>query len=209
MRIWVRLAALGIAAIALAACGSGRRSSVAALQPPPPPGNASELAAALRSGGYVLFVRHAATDRAADNARVNLDDCSTQRALSAAGLAQAHAIAAGLKRLRIPIGEVRASPYCRTADTARLAFGYMLLDNDLRPLRDPNAGAHLAAVRRLLATAPLPGKNTALVGHADTFQKVAGFDLGDAEIAVIRPNQKTGTWTLLGRIGPEQWAAIR
>ena len=207
MRIWLRLAALAATSIALAACGG--RTAPAPKLPSPPPGNASELAAALHSGGYVLFVRHAATDRDKDNPRVDIDDCATQRSLSPAGQAQAQAIAAGLKRLHIPIGQVRASPYCRAADTARLAFGYMLLDDDLRPLRDGEAAARLAAARRLLATPPLPGKNTALVGHADSFKKLAGFELGDAEMAIVRPNPDGKNWTLLGRIGPEQWAAMR
>jgi phosphohistidine phosphatase SixA len=207
MRIWVRLAALAATSIALAACGG--RTAPAPKLPPLPPGNASELAAAVHSGGFVLFVRHAATDRDQDNARIELEDCTTQRNLSPAGQAQAQAIAAGLKRLRIPIGAVRASPYCRAADTARLAFGYMLPDDDLRPLRDGASAAHLAALRRLLSTPPLPGKNTALVGHADTFQKLAGVELGDAEMAIVRPNPDGSNWTLLGRIGAEQWTAIR
>src|SRR4051812_30257389 len=75
----------------------------------------------LRRGGYVLALRHAATDQSmADNTR-DLRDCSKQRNLSAAGRRQAQAIGRALRRLRIPVGTVLASPYCRTRATARLA----------------------------------------------------------------------------------------
>ena len=205
------LARAGAVAIALAGCGgraAPRPAPASGAQASLPPANAAALAAALRDGGYVLFVRHAATDRGRDDARVVLEDCTTQRALSALGRAQAEAIASGLARLRIAVGEVRASPYCRAADTARVAFGSMLLDDDLLPLRDGAAPRRLAAIRRLLALPPLPGTNSALVGHGETFEQLAGIELGDAEAAVVRPDPTTGTWTVVGRIAPAQWSAL-
>ena len=153
-----------------------------------PPANAAQLAAALRQGGLVLFVRHAATDRSRDDdAHVVLENCATQRNLSAAGRAQAEGIAAAVKRLHLPIGAVRASPYCRTAETARLAFGYMLLDNDLLPAGSINAKQHLAAVRRQLGTPPLPGHDSVLVGHGDTIKALLGLELEEGETLVVRP----------------------
>ncbi|MDX2166353.1 MAG: histidine phosphatase family protein [Deltaproteobacteria bacterium] len=205
----LKRAALGCAALAVIGCGG--RSAPSPGPPAPvvaPPVNAAELVRALRGGGFVLFVRHAASAPGDDGARVVIEDCRTQRNLTAVGQAQAQAIHAALTRLRIPIGEVRASPYCRAADTARLAFGYMLLDNDLRPLRDGHSATHLAAVRHLLATPPVPGTNAVLVGHADTFAKLTGIELGEGDTAVVRPEPGGGSWTVVGRIAAAQWSAL-
>jgi hypothetical protein len=54
------------------------------------------LVEALRRGGYVIFFRHARTDFSQpDSDRQNLEDCGTQRNLSEAGRADAHAIGDG------------------------------------------------------------------------------------------------------------------
>jgi phosphohistidine phosphatase SixA len=199
---------IGVVALALAGCGGERTAPKPTAPVVLPPVNAAELARALRGGGYVLFMRHAASDGGDDGGRVVLEDCRTQRNLTPAGRAQAEAIGAALVRLRIPIGQVFASPYCRAAETARLAFGYMLLDNDLRPLRDGHPEAHLAAVRRLLGAPPLPGTNAALVGHADTFAKLTGVELGEGDTAIVHPNPSGGSWTVVGRLTAQQWSAI-
>src|SRR5262245_65452158 len=79
---------------------------------------------ALRKGGYVLYFRHAATDMSKNDAGMkSFDDCPTQRNLVDRGRDDARAIGAAIKTLGIPIGKVRASPYCRTVETAELAFG--------------------------------------------------------------------------------------
>ncbi len=204
----MRVLGLMVGLVLLSACGA-RDDAVPQRPAGPPAANAAQVAAALRQGGLVLFFRHAATDHGRDDAsKVRIEDCATQRVLSAAGQAQARAIGAGLARLRIPIGEVRASPYCRCADTARLAFDYVLLDDDLLPLRDGDAAAHLAAVRRLLSTPPIPGTNVALVGHGDTIEQLAGFELDEGEAAIARPAVGGGSFTLVGRIRADHWAAI-
>src|SRR3954447_20948073 len=87
------------------------------------PADAS-IIAKLRQGGYVLYMRHASTDFSQnDSANRSFDDCANQRNLTDKGRDEARAVAAHVKRLGIPIGEVLASPFCRTMETARLAFG--------------------------------------------------------------------------------------
>jgi phosphohistidine phosphatase SixA len=46
-----------------------------------------------------------------------------QRNLTDGGRADARAIGAAIRSLGIPIGEVLASPFCRTRETAELIFG--------------------------------------------------------------------------------------
>lgn len=209
MRRQVLRAMIWVALAGLAACRS-ERPAAPELPPAVPPANAAQLLAGLRQGGLVLLMRHAATDTSReDAARVVLEDCATQRPLSAAGRAEAEGIAGAIARLRIPIGAVRSSPFCRCADTARLAFGYMLLDNDLLPATVPNAKQHFGAARRQLGTPPLPGRSTVLITHFDTIRAVAGVDLEEGEALIVRPAPKGGSFALVGRISAGQWGALQ
>lgn len=78
----------------------------------------------LRRGGYVIYFRHTATDFSKrDDAMKSFDDCDNQRLLSAQGRADARRIGEAIRTLKLPLGEVLASPMCRTMDHAALAFG--------------------------------------------------------------------------------------
>lgn len=73
--------------------------------------------------GVAILLRHAATESGiGDPPGFRLDDCSTQRNLSAAGRAQAARFGAAFAERRIRIDEVRSSQWCRCLETARLAF---------------------------------------------------------------------------------------
>jgi phosphohistidine phosphatase SixA len=87
------------------------------------PAAADEAAAwaALREGGHVALMRHAlAPGGAGDPPGFRLEDCSTQRNLSAEGRADAAAVGAMLWGEEIAIDKVLSSPWCRCVDTARL-----------------------------------------------------------------------------------------
>ena len=150
----------------------------------------AKLLAELRQGGYVLFLRHTSTDFSQNDSRMtSFEDCASQRNLTDQGRAEARALGEHVKRLKIPIGEVLASPFCRTMETARLAFGKARATNDVRggPLAadDPK---RYQPLRILLATRPAPGTNTVLSSHGNPFRAVAGPPyLAEGEIAVIRP----------------------
>ena len=109
---------------------------------------------ALRSGGYVLYFRHAATDMSKNDAGMtSFDDCPTQRNLVDRGRDDARAIGAAIRALGIPIGKVRASPFCRTVETAELAFGRAEKTSEVRggPARPDDRGALRPAPQAPLA----------------------------------------------------------
>lgn len=169
----------------------------------------SGLLEALRGGGHVLFFRHAATDFSQPDAdRLNLESCRTQRNLSEGGRSQARDIGAAFRRLRIPVGVVLASPYCRTLETARLAFGNATATRDLvSPVSAPEGEAQLTtALRRLLATPPRAGTNTVLVGHQFSLQNAADVNLAEGEAAVFRP--VGASFRLVGRVTADGWAKL-
>lgn len=77
---------------------------------------------ALGDGAIVLF-RHANAPGGGDPPGLRLGDCSTQRNLDGAGRDQAGRIGSAFRQRGIVVGNVMASQWCRTVDTARLAFG--------------------------------------------------------------------------------------
>jgi phosphohistidine phosphatase SixA len=187
----------------------------APLRAPVTAGNAklrgAALAAALRRGGYVIFLRHAATNHSHPDARwVNLNNCATQRPLNATGIAQAKQIGAAIRTLKLPISQVRYSPYCRTTTTAHLELGNTgRPDRNLVPVyyHGVNKKAQAAAVRELFNTPPRPGTDTALVSHMDTVQN-AGLPAppeGGSEIFQPRPGK---TPLLVTELSPADWSAL-
>ena len=78
------------------------------------------LLALLHRPGHVLVMRHADAPGIGDPAGMRLEDCSTQRNLSADGRRQAAAAGTLLRSAGIAQAEVHSSQWCRCLDTARL-----------------------------------------------------------------------------------------
>jgi phosphohistidine phosphatase SixA len=77
--------------------------------------------AALHAGRHVALMRHTdAPGGAGDPAGFRLDDCATQRNLSARGRADALRIGARLRSDGIAVERILSSPWCRCIDTATL-----------------------------------------------------------------------------------------
>jgi broad specificity phosphatase PhoE len=134
------------------------------------------------------------------------EDCSTQRNLTDAGRAEARAIGAEIRELGIPVGEVLASPFCRTMETARLIFGHATATPAVRggpaQLDSP---ARYAALRELLAT-PVPrGTNVAIASHGNPFRAVVGGTyLAEGEAAVVEPRGAEG-FRVIARVRKDEW----
>ena len=160
----------------------------------------------LREGGYVLYLRHASTDFSQNDARMtSYADCTTQRNLTDRGREEARMLGEHVKRLKIPIGEVLASPFCRTMETARLAFGKATATNDVRGGPASNDGGRYEALRRLLSSTPPKGANLVISSHGNPFYALAGAPyLAEGEMAVVRP-QGDGRFRVIGRIRLEDW----
>jgi phosphohistidine phosphatase SixA len=165
-----------------------------------------ELVAMLRAGGLVLYFRHASTDRSQkDEDMRNLDDCTRQRNLTNQGRDEARAIGAAVKELAIPIGVVLSSPFCRTTETAQLAF---LRAEKSAGLRAGNNAQRSQALRQQLSTPPQSTTNTMLVGHGEPFFALAGAPvLREGEAAVLQP-LGNGAFEIIARIRAEEWRRL-
>ena len=169
------------------------------------------LMAKLRQGGYVLYMRHTSTDFSQNDARMtSYEDCANQRNLTDKGRGEARMIGAHVKRLGIPVGDVLASPFCRTMETARLAFGKAQAMNEVRggPARPEDPGRY-DELKKLLSAPVKKGENRVVSSHGNPFHAVAGPPyLAEGEIAVVRPEGGM-RFTVIARIRPEAWSGLR
>lgn len=169
-----------------------------------------DLLAELRAGGYVLYLRHASTDFSQnDSAMRGYEDCANQRNLTDKGRAEARAIGEHVRRLKIPVGTVLASPFCRTMETARLAFGKAQAMSEVRggPAQ-PSDPARYAALKKLLSTRVPKGENLVVTSHGNPFHALAGPPyLAEGEIAVLRP--QGDSFAIVGRIRLEDWQTLK
>ncbi len=173
------------------------------VRPIPP----SQLLSELRSGGYVLYFRHFATDFSQNDDKMrDFEDCASQRNLLDRGRDDARHVGATIRKLELPIGRVLASPYCRTRETAQLLFGRLEKMNEVRggpvATTDPE---RYAGLRSLMSTRP--EANLVICSHGNPFQAVAGSPyLAEGEMAVIKP--LGSGFEITARVRPEDWAGL-
>lgn len=167
----------------------------------------ADLVEMLRQGGYVIYFRHAATDRGGVDS-IDLPP-ERQRNLSEQGIADSKAIGEAFRALDIPVGEVLASPFERCKDTVRLAFGRVQARRELLGLLSDDAGTEerAAYLRRQLRTPPAAGKNRIISAHYSNIQRVAGVTLAEGEAAVFRPVD-AGDFELVAVLMPDDWSRL-
>jgi phosphohistidine phosphatase SixA len=166
-------------------------------------GEGEALWSLLRGGGQVVLMRHASTDPGpGDPAGFRLDDCATQRNLSAAGREEAQRIGALFRARGVPIGQVLSSRWCRCMETARLAFGtvepWPALDSFFNDRSRETA--QTGAVRERAGERPATG-NLILVTHQVNITSLTGTFPAPGEIIVLFP-EGNGASRLAGRIAP-------
>lgn len=161
----------------------------------------------LSDGGYTLYVRHAQATAGSDQPTIDFSDCRTQRNLSAYGRWQAREYGDALRTLQIPLEyPIIASPFCRTIETAALAFGepyieidpfwvnvYLLSTDLLRYERRRMLSAIDAALEAR------PERNRVIVAHS--FPPGMGLGpIADMETIVIRPYGRGHGYHIVGRL---------
>lgn len=191
---WMRMGWLISAWACMAAWG-------AAVAQPAPGGDAPAWAALQRDAAIVLF-RHATAPGGGDPPGFKLGDCSTQRNLDAAGREQARALGQQFRDRKIRVGAVRTSQWCRTRETAQIAFGATAKDeaafNSFFADRD-RADAQTAVARQLLAQWRGPGA-LVVVTHQVNITALTGIFPASGEGIVVRV--QGAQVEVLGRLQP-------
>lgn len=172
----------------------------------------SSVLGELRKGGFVIYFRHGATDQTGSGDEVtDLMKCETQRNLSAEGRAQATQTGKAFRALRIPVGTVTASPFCRTKDTAKLAFGHFTVSNDLASAIGANAGEttqFTESLRRMLSTPPAKATNAVIVSHNSNLREATGIWPKPEGVAYVFRPLPEGRFEAIAMVLPEDWGEV-
>lgn len=173
-----------------------------------------DLAAALRTGGYVILMRHASSPRNPPDARTaNADNPMLERQLDEGGRSSAQALGEALRQLRIPIGQVLSSPTYRALETVKFAHlgaatTIPQLGDAGQSMTSDNSGARGAWLREKTAVLPAPGKNTLIVTHfpniLEAYPKEAA-GLADGEALILHPDGR-GAAAFVARVKIDEWA---
>jgi phosphohistidine phosphatase SixA len=155
----------------------------------------------LQKGGYVIFFRHTATDMKQKDRDPNLENCDGQRNLNQKGKEEAQQIGAAFRRFNIPVGEVLSSPFCRTLETAQIAFGKATKSELLLSIfYDHNKNQTIIqSFPSLLQTMPSDATNTILVGHGVNLDTALEITLKEGGAAIFKP-KLDGSFALVSQI---------
>jgi broad specificity phosphatase PhoE len=124
------------------------------------------LAGMMKQGGYVIVLRHGATNRdQADTDPLNFDNVAKQRLLSEQGKRVAAQVGEAFKAFGIPLGKVYTSQFNRAVETGRLIGG------EVTPTADVTEGGLVVtpiendrraeALRKMAAAVPEAGEEYA------------------------------------------------
>ena len=175
--------------------------------------DAKAIAAELKKCGYVIVMRHGATNRdQADTDPLNPDNVTRQRLLSEKGREQAKEVGEAFKTLGIPLGTVYTSKFNRAVETGQLIGGGVVTSTfDLTegglvvtPIENDRRAE---ALKRMIATAPPAGRNTLIVTHKPNILDALGkdwFEVKEGEASVFRVDA-SGKSQLIARVQAVDW----
>ena len=190
-RRWTRHAASAAVAMALCAATALARAQT----------DAEPAWEALRQGA-VLLVRHANAPGVGDPANFKLGDCRTQRNLDQTGREQAKRLGDQFVTRQIAVGAVLASQWCRTRETAELAFPNRAReDASFNSFFDDSSSqpAQTAAALNTLKRWTGPGA-LVVVTHQVNITALTGVVPASSEGVVVR--SKAGGIEVVGRVTP-------
>ena len=174
----------------------------------------TDLVGTLRSGGYVIVMRHASSPREApDKGTANPDNVKLERQLDETGRSSAIAMGKAIRELKIPIGDVFSSPTYRAMETVRLA---QLPSPQPQPeLGDSGqsmqaANDAQAAWLKQRVSRATAATNVVIVTHMPNLSRAfpEWGAVADGEAVVLKPDGN-GSATVVGRIKIEDWSRLR
>ena len=167
---------------------------------------AGDLSEKLQAPDHVLLMRHTLAPGLGDPANYRLEECATQRNLSAEGRQQALVVGDWLRKQGIDQARVFSSAWCRCKDTAQLLQfnGYKIepslasFFDDMRLAKDRTR----ALERFISAQLPVKGRQAlVLVTHHVNIFEYVGVNIapGDMVLAKVNAQGKAVSFQVMPR----------
>lgn len=213
-----RIALTFIATLVLPATSHGQAKYDALIMPATPYGvngvvEIDKLVAAMKQGGYVIVLRHGATNRdQADMDPLNPANIASQRLLSREGREAAARVGDAFRKLGIPFGEVYTSEFNRAVETGKLVSGKnVTLAADVTEgglvVTPAENDRRAKALKSMASAKPDAGVNTLIVTHKPNILDAFGvswFDVKEGEASVFKPDG-SNSLVLVARVQSADW----
>lgn len=176
-----------------------------------------DLLKLLKEGGLILYARHGTATVGVDQANGLFQSCQYQRNLSEQGRHEAIYYGQMLRYWQIPIlAPITASPFCRTIETALLAFPNVQVQIDPFLFEIFMLGGNLSNVQQntilmafqsMLEMKPPEGINRVMIGHS--FPENVGLgDISNMGTVVVKPKGLGQGYEILGKLTLEDLAKL-
>ena len=163
----------------------------------------AELWNKLADGGLVVLMRHTSTVTGGDvgGSLIRDPSCARERNLSSKGIDEAIQIGKMFASKGIPVKNVLASPYCRTVDTAKFAFGRVDPTGFLSLIETmPHSQAEAATKQLNQRIGSYSGsENLVMITHAPNINAVAFDPVEKGAFLVLKP-MGNGDFEELGKM---------
>ena len=145
----------------------------------------------LKTGGKLIFIRHAYAPGGGDPDNFDINDCSTQRNLSDSGREQSKKIGNFFRENKIPISLVISSEWCRCKETAHIAFKNYETKNFLNSFFSEkfakNKKTQIKDLKKYINNWN-SDKNLVLVTHYVLISEVLNYAPSSGEIVIANKN---------------------
>jgi len=153
--------------------------------------NEQKIIKDLKEGGKLILIRHSDAPGTGDPANFNLNDCKTQRNLSAEGIEQAKRLGEFFKKNNISFEKVYSSEYCRCKDTARNAFKDFETFSGLNStFADPSKTPSYMKKTKEFIEKLDKNKNYIFVAHHTTIEVLSSTFAGSGEMIIVDRSYK-------------------
>lgn len=171
---------------------------------PAPAAHAADAWTELARPAAVVLFRHAHAPGIGDPENFKPGDCSTQRNLDEEGRAQARRLGQMFRTRNVAVGAVLSSQWCRTRETASLAFGAQVREeaafNSFFRQPQADSAAQTARAQALIAGWRGPGA-LVVVTHQVNITALTGVGASSGEGVVVR-RQSDGSLAVVATIRP-------
>ncbi len=160
----------------------------------------------LKKGGYIILMRNTVVDEGlGDPKGYKVADCATQLNLNDKSRAEAKKIGEEFKKRKIPINHVLTSAFCRTKDTAQLAFGKADVWEPLNSFYDKpdRRSEQTRMLHQRMEKPPTDGTNLVLITHGYNIVSATGLNPDPGDMLIIAPAFRVG-YKVIGELSAKK-----